>query len=73
MHLADEPQPQELQLKGAPGGRNFVGPPGPAGGERDREILSLDGSVMVTKFVDPDANGRYGTMIYVRCDSRKPA
>jgi len=70
MHLADEAQPQELRIKGSAGGRNYIGPPGPAGGEKDREIVSFDGRVMVTRFIDPDAAGRYGTMVYVRCGPR---
>ena len=39
MHLADQATPQELRLKGSPGGKNYIGPPGPAGGEQDREIV----------------------------------
>jgi hypothetical protein len=70
MHLADEPQPQELRLKGGPGGKNYIGPPGPGGGEKDREIVSFDGRTLQTRFVDPDANTRYGTMVYVRCAPR---
>jgi hypothetical protein len=27
MHLADEATPQELRLKGSPGGKNYIGPP----------------------------------------------
>src|SRR3569833_2144290 len=46
MHLADEPKPQELRLKGSPSGKNYIGPPGPPPGERDREILSIDGRVL---------------------------
>lgn len=67
MHLADEATPQELNLKGSQSGKNYIGPPGPAGGEKDREIVSFDGRVLQTKFIDPDANSRYGTMVYVRC------
>jgi hypothetical protein len=70
MHLADEAQPQELRLKGGPGGKDYIGPPGPGGGEKDREIVSFDGRVLQTRFVDPDAGNRYGTMIYVRCAPR---
>ena len=69
MHLADEAQPQELRLKGGPGGKNYIGPPGPVG-ERDREIVSFDGRVLQTRFIDRDANTRYGTMVYVRCAPR---
>jgi hypothetical protein len=67
MHLADQATPQELDLKGSPGGKNYIGPAGPAGGDQDREILSFDGRVMITRFIDKDAATRYGTMVYVRC------
>jgi hypothetical protein len=67
MHLADQATPQELRLKGSPGGKNYIGPPGPAGGEQDREIVSFDGRVLITRFIDPDAATRYGNMVYVRC------
>ena len=67
MHLADEATPQDLLLKGSPSGKNYIGPPGPAGGEKDREIVSVTSSILVTRFVDPDAATRYGNMVYVRC------
>jgi hypothetical protein len=70
MHLADEATPQELRLKGSPSGKNYIGPPGPAGGEKDREVVSFDGRVLVTRFTDPDAATRYGNMVYVRCGAR---
>jgi hypothetical protein len=70
MHLADQATPQELRLKGSPGGKNYIGPPGPAGGEQDREIVSFDGRVLVTRFTDKDAATRYGNMVYVRCSPR---
>jgi hypothetical protein len=67
MHLADEATPQELRLKGSPSGKNYIGPPGPVPGEKDREIVSFDGRILVTRFVDKDAAVRYGNMVYVRC------
>src|SRR5437879_6792082 len=70
MHLADQATPQELRLKGSQSGKNFIGPPGPAGGEQDREIVSFDGRVLITRFVDKDAATRYGNMVYVRCGPR---
>ena len=70
MHLADQATPQELRLKGSPSGKNYIGPPGPAGGEQDREIVSFDGRVLITRFIDPDAATRYGNMVYVRCGAR---
>jgi hypothetical protein len=70
MHLADQATPQELRLKGSQSGKNYIGPPGPAGGEQDREIISFDGSVLITRFIDKDAATRYGNMVYVRCAPR---
>jgi hypothetical protein len=70
MHLADEATPQELRLKGSPSGKNYIGPPGPVPGEKDREIISFDGRILVTRFVDKDAGTRYGNMVYVRCAPR---
>jgi hypothetical protein len=67
MHLADQATPQELRLKGSPSGKNYIGPAGPTPGEQDREIVSFDGRVMITRFVDKDAGTRYGNMVYVRC------
>jgi hypothetical protein len=62
-----EAAPQELRLKGSPGGKNYIGPPGPAGEEKDCEVVSVDSRVLITQFVDPDAAKRYGYMVYVRC------
>jgi hypothetical protein len=70
MHLADQATPQELRLKGSPSGKNYIGPPGPPGGEQDREIVSFDGRVLITRFIDKDAATRYGNMVYVRCAPR---
>ncbi len=71
MHLPDQRAPSELRLKGSPGGKNYIGPPGePGGSALDREILSFDGRVLVTRYVDPDAGSRYGNMVYVRCAPR---
>jgi len=70
MHLADQATPQELRLKGSPSGKNYIGPPGPAGGEQDREIVSFDGRVLITRFTEKDAATRYGNMVYVRCAPR---
>jgi hypothetical protein len=67
MHLADEAAPQDLRLKGSPGGKNYIGPPGPGGGVKDREVVSVDSRLLITRFVDPDAAKRYGNMVYVRC------
>ncbi len=67
MHLADQATPEELRLKGAPGGKTFIGPDGEAGGMQDREVISFNGRVLQTRFVDSEVAGRYGTMVYVRC------
>ena len=70
MHLADQASPQELRLKGSPSGKNYIGPAGPTPGEQDREIVSFDGRILVTRFIDKDAAVRYGNMVYVRCAPR---
>jgi hypothetical protein len=71
MHMPDKAQPEELRLKGGPGNKTFIGPPGePAGGTQDREITSFDGRVMTVRFLDPEVSSRYGTQIYVRCAPR---
>jgi len=68
MHLADQSQPTELMLKGGPDGKNYIGPAeDPAGGQRDREVVSFDGRVLITRFTDQEVAGRYGTSVYVRC------
>jgi hypothetical protein len=68
MHLADQATPTELRLKGAPGRRTFIGPEGePPGSQQDREVVSFDGRVLALRWIDPEVQGRYGTMVYVRC------
>jgi len=70
MHLADQREPSELRLKGSAEGKDYIGPDGPAGDPQDRVILSFDGRVLITRYVDPDAANRYGNMVYVRCGPR---
>ena len=67
MHVADDPKLYELRLKGDAAGRTFLGFEAPPGHPQDREILSSTSSLMTMRFVDPDANRRYGTFVYVRC------
>jgi hypothetical protein len=66
MYLADQSTPSELVLKTA-GGRVYIGPPGPAGMPKDRQITSFQDGVMVAPWVDPSVTARYGTMVFVRC------
>jgi len=67
MHVADDPKPYELRLKAGAGGKTYVGFEAPAGDPQDREILSHSKSMLVMRFVDADAQRRYGTFIYARC------
>ncbi len=67
MHLADQARAEELRLKGAPGRKTFIGPEGEPGGIQDREVVSFDGRVLILRWLDPEVQGRYGTMVYVRC------
>lgn len=78
MHLADQSTPTELRLKGAPGGKTYIGPDGdPPGSQQDREVVQFDGRVLILRWMDPEVQGRYGNMIYVRCApegaKKKPA
>jgi hypothetical protein len=70
MHLADQSQPTELQLKGGPGNKTYIGPGPEPGGEQDREVVSFDGRVLVLHWLDAEVQGRYGNGVYVRCAPR---
>ena len=67
MHLADQATPEELQLKGAPGGKTYIGPEGPPAQMQDREVVSFDGRILILRWMDQEVQSRYGTMVYVRC------
>ncbi|MBN9083067.1 MAG: hypothetical protein BGP04_02585 [Rhizobiales bacterium 62-17] len=67
MHVADDSQQYELALKRARDGKTYLGFATPPGDPQDREIVSMTDKEMIMRFVDPDANTRYGTFIYVRC------
>ena len=77
MHLADQSQAQELRLKGAPGGKTYIGLDGePPGSPQDREVIAFDGRMLILRWMDPEVQGRYGTMVYVRCGpegAKRPA
>jgi len=68
MYLADDNKLTELISKQVPGGPVFLGPAeDPAGAERDREVVTFNGNLLVLRWVDPEISKRYGTMVYVRC------
>lgn len=67
MHVADDSKLHELRLKGDAAGRTYLGFEAPPGDPQDREILSATDNLVTMRFVDPDANRRYGTFVYVRC------
>jgi hypothetical protein len=71
MHVADDPTPHELTLKGGPGGKTYLGFEGPPGDDQDREILSMTDNMFVARFVNPEINSRYGTFVYVRCNKAR--
>jgi hypothetical protein len=72
MHLADEREPRELALKGSSEGYDYIGPEGPAGGQKDREISYYDGRVLILRFISPEISARYGMSVYVKCSSVEP-
>ncbi|MGA7533781.1 MAG: hypothetical protein WBW27_18065, partial [Pseudolabrys sp.] len=60
--------PTELRLRGGPGGKTFIGPAdGEPGGAQDREVVSFNGRILILRWMDSEVQGRYGTMVYVRC------
>ncbi len=68
MHLADQSTPTELALKGAPGGKTYIGPrEDPPGSMQDRLVEQFDGRMLILRWMDPEVQGRDGTMVYVRC------
>ncbi len=70
MYLADETKASELVVKPSADGRTYIGPAGPAGDQTDREVVSASDRLFITKWVDPDVAGRYGTMVYARCGAK---
>ena len=68
MYLADQATPSELALKGAPNHKTYIGPKDePPEATDDREVVSFDGRVLILRWMDPEVQARYGTMVYVRC------
>ena len=63
-------------LKGGPGGKTYIGlPTEPPGSAQDRAVVSFDGRVLILRWMDSEVQGRYGSMVYVRCspEGQKPA
>src|SRR3974390_1261575 len=58
MHLADQATPEELQLKGAPGGKTYIGPEGAPAQMQDREVVSCDGGMLILRWRDQEVQGR---------------
>ena len=67
MHVADDPDVHELTLKGAADGKTYLGFAGPPGDTQDLEILSMTDNMFTARYVDPDTDARFGTLIYARC------
>jgi hypothetical protein len=65
----DNPQMQDMTLKGSAEGKTYVGPGSDPAGMDDREVVSFDGRVLILKWVDPEVAGRYGNMVLVRCQA----
>jgi hypothetical protein len=67
MHLADQATPTELRLRGV-GGKTYIGPAdSQPGSAQDREVVAFDGRVLILRWLDSEVQGRYGTMVYIRC------
>ena len=66
----DNPQPQEMIVKGSIEGKTYIGP-GPYPGIEDRAVVSFDGKVLILKWVNPEVAGRYGIMVLARCGPQR--
>ena len=71
MHVADDTAIHELTFKGGPGGKTYLGFAGPPGDDQDREVLSLSDTMFVVRYVNPETDARYGTLVYIRCNSAR--
>src|SRR6202453_3698755 len=70
MYQPDQSKAQELVVKAGDGG-TYIGPADdPAGGQLDRRVVSFDGNVMVTQWIDPDVLTRHGNMVFLRCSAK---
>jgi hypothetical protein len=68
----DNPQPQEMVLKGSVEGKPHVGSgPSPAGAD-DREVVSFDGQVLILKWVAPEIAGRYASSWRAAVPGKRP-
>jgi hypothetical protein len=67
LHRPDEAKTSEHVIKSSLMGKTYIGPAGEAGGAKDREVVSFDGSKLVLRWVDDSVANRYGTMVFVRC------
>jgi len=69
----DNPQVQDMMLKGSYEGKTYIGPGPEPRGAGDREVVSFDGRVLVLNWVDPEVASRYGIMVLVRCGAEGTA
>jgi hypothetical protein len=67
MHLADASQLHELVFKAGSDGKVYLGPPGPAPDDQDREVVAFDGRTLVLRWLNREVASRYGNSVYVRC------
>jgi hypothetical protein len=66
----DRPAKTEHVIKTSWSGGVFIGPPGEAGGVKDRVFVSFSPDQFVLRWVDPTVANRYGVMVFVRCGRR---
>ena len=71
MHVADDTTVHELTFKGGPGGKTYLGFAGPPGDDQDREVLILTDAKFIVRYVNPETDARYGTLVYLRCNSAR--
>jgi hypothetical protein len=70
LNQPDQPAKSEHVIKSGWTGRVTIGPPGEAGGAKDREFVSFEPNQFVLRWLDPSVGNRYGVMVFVRCGGR---
>jgi hypothetical protein len=72
LHAADASAPTEMRLHAHEGKTYLVPMAGPEGGTlANRELVFADGNTFITRYVNEQAHGRYGMMVYARCGGRR--
>jgi hypothetical protein len=68
----DNPQLQEMIVKGSSEGKTYIGP-GPYPGIEDREVVSFDGKVLILKWVNSGSRGATASWCWRAVAPQRPS